>query len=114
MITALAFLFMAALGAIMRALIGKSLNRTDGLALGTLGVNVVGSFLLGLLHNVTAPTITVLGVGFLGSLTTYSSFTRDAIALFELRRVALSSFYVVSTVTICLAAAYAGIHLAPT
>jgi fluoride ion exporter CrcB/FEX len=44
-------------------------------------VNVVGSFLLGLLHDVHPPVSTVLAVGGLGAFTTFSSFTSDAVAL---------------------------------
>lgn len=111
MITAAAFLAAAALGAIFRALAGQHLNRPGGFAVGTLAVNLVGSFLLGLLHNVAPPAATVLGVGFLGALTTYSSFTGDAVALVELRKLALAGGYVVVTVGGSLIAAFAGMQI---
>ena len=67
--------------ALARAEAGRRWNRHDGLAVGTLIVNVTGSFLLGLLSNATPTTMTVVGVGGLGAYTTFSSFARDAVAL---------------------------------
>ena len=73
---------------------------------------MVGSFLLGLLHDVHPPVSTVLAVGGLGALTTFSSFTRDAMALVEQRRVGLALGYVVGTTVVSIAAAALGIALA--
>lgn len=56
---------------------------------GTLGVNVVGSFLLGVLAsavvNVGAPTwlLTLGGTGFCGALTTFSTFGFETVRLLE-------------------------------
>jgi len=41
---------------------------------GTLAVNVLGSFMVGLLHASSARALVVIGVGGLGSLTTFSTF----------------------------------------
>ena len=74
-------------------------------------VNIAGSFLLGLLHGVHPPVSTVLAVGALGAFTTFSSFTRDAVALVEQRRAGLALAYVVSTTGVSIAAAGLGIAL---
>lgn len=66
MITAAAFALAAGAGALARAEAGRRWNRHEGLAWGTVVVNVVGSFALGLLHDVGPPVFTVVGVGGLG------------------------------------------------
>jgi CrcB protein len=54
---------------------------------GTLTVNIVGSFLLGLLvggaaaGGVPAAVLTTLGIGFCGALTTYSTFGYETVRL---------------------------------
>jgi CrcB protein len=111
-ITVIAFVVAAALGALGRAEAGRRWNRHDGLAVGTFVVNVTGSFLLGLLAGVGPPVATVVGVGGLGAYTTFSSFARDAVALAERRRTALLAVYVVATCLFGVAAAWAGVALA--
>lgn len=113
MIAGLAFLAAAATGSLARAEVGRRWNRHDGFALGTLVVNVSGSFLLGLLANVAPPMLTVVGVGGLGAYTTFSSFARDAVALIESRRILLAAIYVVLSCGFGLAAAALGLALAP-
>jgi fluoride exporter len=110
-ITALAFAAAAAMGALARAEAGRRWNQHDGFAFGTLAVNVLGSFLLGLLSNATGPTITVLGVGGLGALTTFSSFARDVVALAEARRLALSAGYLITSCGLSITAAATAIAL---
>jgi fluoride ion exporter CrcB/FEX len=85
---AAAFVAAAVVGTLARAEAGRRWNRHNDIAVGTLVVNVTGSFLLGLLSEATPTTMTVLGVGGLGAYTTFSSFARDAVALVELRRLA--------------------------
>ena len=64
----------AAVGAPVRYVIAHALD--DRMPWGTLSVNVVGSFLLGM-FSALAPsesTFALLGTGFCGGLTTYSAF----------------------------------------
>ncbi|WP_370246476.1 CrcB family protein [Nocardioides sp.] len=81
LITPLAVALGAALGAVLRLLIG---SRYDAeVPWGTLGVNVVGSGVLGLaaglgLHG---DTLALVGTGFCGGLTTYSSFAVQSVGL---------------------------------
>ena len=114
MITAAAFVLAAVAGALARAEAGRRWNRHNGLAVGTLIVNVTGSFLLGLLSDAAPLTLTVVGVGGLGAFTTFSSFARDAVALAELRHVRAAVFYVGATCVLGLAAASAGVAIANT
>lgn len=67
MITAAAFVVAAACGAAARGLLGTTAWRTAAL-------NIIGSFVLGLISQWTGPSLTVIGVGAIGSLTTFSSF----------------------------------------
>jgi CrcB protein len=96
-ITVVLFAVMAGLGALTRTEAGALLNRPDGMPYGTLLVNVVGSFLLGMLAGTAPPAATVLGVAGLGAFTTFSSFARDVVALAERRRPALAILYVVAS-----------------
>jgi len=64
----------AAVGAPLRYVVGHLLD--GGLARGTVLVNWLGSFLLGWFSGLgfTGDTAALLGTGFCGGLTTYSSF----------------------------------------
>jgi CrcB protein len=108
-ITVAAFALAAVAGALTRAEVGHRLNRDH--PLGTLTVNVFGAFALGLLAGASNPVLTVVGVGGLGTLTTFSSFARDAVALVEEGRVRAALAYVAATVGLGLAAAGAGLAL---
>jgi CrcB protein len=64
----------AALGAPLRYLAGHLFD--EAMPLGTIAVNLVGSFLLGLFSamSLSGTTLAFCGTGFCGALTTYSSF----------------------------------------
>lgn len=101
----------AAVGAPLRWWLGQRLDRPL-LPLGTLAVNVAGSFLLGLLAGlaVDGDALALLGTGFCGGLTTYSSF---AVQTDTLRRedAGAGARYAVLTVTLGLAACWLGFVL---
>jgi CrcB protein len=111
-ITAVAFAVAAATGALARAEAGRRWNRHDGFPLGTLLVNVSGSFLLGLLWDVSPPMLTALGVGGLGAFTTFSSFARDAVALGQQGGVVRAAVYVAVTCAAGIGAASIGLAMA--
>ncbi len=67
-----------------------------GFPYGTLFVNLAGSFLLGFLAgaaggrlNIAAEARLLLGIGFLGSFTTFSSFSVESLALLQSGNVAM-------------------------
>ena len=67
-----------ACGVLARYGIGKATLHTDALMWSTVGINIVGSFLLGLLaaeHWFSRDVREALGVGFLGGFTTFSTFS---------------------------------------
>ena len=80
-----------ACGAVARFAIGNYVQKlaASSFPFGTLVVNVVGCFLLGLLlqlaedQNVPAFMRPLVGVGFLGALTTFSTFGYDTVRCFQ-------------------------------
>jgi len=111
-ITAVAFVAAAAAGALARAEAGRRWNRHEGLAVGTIVVNVTGSFLLGLLSELGSPALTIVSVGGLGAYTTFSSFARDAAALAEQDRLSLAGLYVLVSCALGIGAAALGVAIA--
>ena len=77
----------------------------------TLSVNVLGSFIMGVLFVVIiekgllpSEMRTVLMVGFLGAFTTFSTFSLDALGLWQNGHLFLALIYTLGTVFLCLAA----------
>ncbi len=84
-------------------------------ARGTLAVNVVGSALLGVVLGAAAPppaVVALVGTGFCGTLTTFSTFGTDVLRLAERRTIARALGYAAATVVLGLTAAAAGYQLA--
>jgi fluoride exporter len=80
-------------------------------AAATLVVNVAGAAVLGVLlglRDVPAGVLALVGTGFCGTLTTFSSFGADVVRLVEERAVVRAVSYVAATLVIGLAAAAAG------
>lgn len=87
-----------------------------GFPWGTLAVNVLGSFLLGLILEVSLatdlfpPTLRVaLTTGLLGGFTTYSTFNYETLQLFQQEDWLLGGANVLATVVLCLAAGGIGV-----
>ena len=80
--------------------------------------NVLGSFLIGLLFVQLAgrwgtehPAWQLLAVGLLGGFTTFSSFSLESLRLLESGKASLAAAYVLSTLALCLLAAWFGLLL---
>ncbi|WNV83431.1 fluoride efflux transporter CrcB [Umezawaea sp. Da 62-37] len=112
--TALAVVLGAAVGAPLRYLIGRALN--GRFPHGTLVANATGSALLGFLVALPADstTLALLGTGFCGALTTYSTFSLETLRLIEDRRHGTALLNITASLALGLAAAYAGMGLATT
>ncbi|UXS01040.1 fluoride efflux transporter CrcB [Agrobacterium tumefaciens] len=109
-----------AIGSVFRYLVGMWSMRVAGPAFpwGTLVVNVAGSFLIGLLVELIARRLNAssemrlfIVTGVLGGFTTFSSFSLDAVALFERGALSLSAVYVIATLVVSIVAVFAGLAL---
>ncbi|UTT42425.1 fluoride efflux transporter FluC [Exiguobacterium aurantiacum] len=102
-------------GAMARFGIGQLVKKwsTSVFPWATLFVNVSGSFLLGYLVNMTVDYKIVLGlgVGFLGSFTTFSTFKLEVMR-FVAKDWIRFGMYLLATYVLGLVAAYLGYHLA--
>ncbi|MDA1016998.1 MAG: fluoride efflux transporter CrcB [Planctomycetota bacterium] len=79
--------------------------------LGTLAVNVLGCFLIGVLLGLIAresPLRLLLITGFLGSLTTFSTFGMDSVALCRQQQFGMALSYVAANVVVGCIAVWAG------
>jgi len=83
---------------------------------GTLIVNVVGSFLIGLIQQIGVTTLLVpeatrlfLTVGIMGGLTTYSSFSYETVRLVEVGAWGQAGVNVLATTALCLVVCFLGI-----
>jgi CrcB protein len=106
-------------GAVCRYLFGIGVVRLSSPAQGpvaTLMINVLGSFLMGVLIGSMARMSGVndrwrllLGVGVLGGFTTFSSFSLEAVLMIERRAYALAAAYVVGSVVLGLTGLMVGL-----
>ena len=112
-----------ACGASLRFLSVSAFVRLTGdTALGTLFVNVVGSFLMGLavvllaarFPETGARFMPLIAVGLLGGFTTFSAFSLDAIRLIEDGRIAGASAYIAGSVVLSILALVVGMFLGRT
>ena len=83
---------------------------------GTLIVNVVGSFLIGLIQQVGATSLLIpdttrlfLTVGIMGGLTTYSSFSYETLRLAQIGAWGQAWINVLVTTAVCLGVCFLGI-----
>lgn len=102
-----------ALGALSRYAVGTWVG-TRTFPWATLGINVVGSFVLGLvlhlsvLHEWPATTTAPIAIGFLGAFTTFSTFSYEVQDLLRTERAGAAAAYVGLSVLGGVLAAMAG------
>lgn len=109
-----------ALGALGRYWTGIALAQWlgGGFPYGTLAVNVVGSFAMGLLIETSAllwsppePLRAFIAVGLLGAFTTFSTFSMDFALMMERGAVINAAGYLLASVALSIAGLYAGLML---
>ena len=96
-----------AIGAVLRYLTGLAL----AFPFGTLAVNILGSFLIGVLWVALADRghwAPLLITGVLGGFTTFSAFSLDTLRLVDSGRAPMAALYVLASVTLSLGAVALG------
>ena len=106
------------IGALMRFLGSFYINKLLGSAFpyGTLGVNIIGSFLIGFLALYFEQTISpnakaLLITGMLGALTTFSTFSLESVLMLQQGLYSKALLNVLLNVTLALSATMAGMML---
>jgi fluoride exporter len=118
--TVMAIALGGALGAVARHFIERwgAVMLGDGFPWGTLTVNVIGCFAMGVLVELMAlawsPSVEMrafLTVGILGALTTFSTFSLDIAVLHGRGETLLAASYVLISVVASIVAIFAGLAL---
>jgi len=107
-------------GAVSRFLVSRYLsNLMPSFPLGTLVVNLAGSFVLGFIvysltlgKNISPDVRDFITIGVLGGFTTMSTFAYESLRLFELNQIMLFVLNILLNLVLCIAAVYAGKELA--
>jgi CrcB protein len=86
---------------------------------GTIAVNILGAFLIGLIMELGLRSIVLPGslrigltIGFLGGLTTFSTFSYETFRLLEDGELLVATSNVLLSVVVCLFFTWLGIHTA--
>ena len=117
MMTFLSVALGGAIGASARFAVNLAAARLFGMGfpVGTLCVNVLGSFAMGVLGVVlldrASPLAPFLLSGVLGGFTTFSAFSLDTLMLWERGQPGLALVYVILSVAASLLAVFAGLAL---
>lgn len=108
-----------ALGAVLRYTMSQLLPYTkSGLPLATLLVNVIGSFLIGVLYVLIVERSGDAGlwrelliVGLCGGFTTFSAFSMETLHLWQSGQIQTALIYIVLSVVFCIVAALVAVSL---
>jgi CrcB protein len=110
----------AAVGAPARYLTDRAIQRRRPIdyPVGTLIVNLVASFVLGVLlglhQRVSADVLALIGTGICGALSTYSTFSYEVLRLYQRGRPAMAAITVAVTIVAGIGVAGAGWAIAAT
>ncbi len=107
------------IGAGARFILGNRINKKTNtfFPIATWIINILGSLLLGLLVNLHNAGVLgtsgyyLLGIGFCGAFTTFSTFTNEVLLLFIERRARLALFYIISSVMFAFLGAFLGLRI---
>lgn len=108
------------IGAVSRYLVSRYLgNLIPSFPLGTLAVNILGSFILGFIIYSLSQGKTIspdmrdfITIGIIGGFTTMSSFAYESFRMAELGQMLFFALNIALNIVLCIAAIYAGKELA--
>ncbi|WP_129688130.1 fluoride efflux transporter CrcB [Gottfriedia acidiceleris] len=105
-------------GAILRYIISLSIHPlSNGFPIQTFLINIIGCFFLGFFLPMAKvklkPEYTLLiGTGFTGAFTTFSTFSLENVALIDEKKLLVSLVYIISSLVIGIGLAYLGFKVA--
>ena len=108
------------IGALTRDVLIEQINKSfvSSFPYGTLTVNVIGAFLIGLAWSYFAAKINIsdnlkmfITIGFLGGFTTFSSFNVDIFELIQNGSILISILYIIGTFALTVGAFFLGMSL---
>ncbi len=120
MVQVLLICLAGALGTLVRYVVGLWAARAfgTGFPYGTMMVNLTGSFLISIILELAISTSAIgptlrltLTTGFMGGLTTYSSFNHETLKYFDERAWGMGALNMMVTAIGCLIAGALGLHL---
>ncbi len=109
-----------AAGACLRFLLSEAMLHLFGRAFpfGTLLVNILGSFIIGLLYGLILteqlapnPWRIFIGIGILGAFTTFSTFSMDTVLMLQQGAFVKATLNVLANLVLCLTLTWLGIKL---
>jgi CrcB protein len=119
MATVISIAVFGAAGCLARYWLSSAVNRLMGFAAfpyGTLAVNLIGAFFIGLVMELSLRSTMLshgmkvaLTIGFMGGLTTFSTFSVETFVLIEKGHFFVALMNVLISVTLCLLATWLGI-----
>ena len=119
MMTAASIAIFGAAGCLARYWLSGAVNRllgAGGFPYGTLAVNLVGAFFIGLIMELGLKSTVIsqdlkvaLTIGFMGGLTTFSTFSVETFVLLEKGHLLIALANVLVSVVLCLFATWLGI-----
>ncbi|MDO5443291.1 MAG: fluoride efflux transporter CrcB [Bacteroidia bacterium] len=103
-----------AVGSMLRygaTLLGSALNLSGNVA--TFSVNILGSFLIGLLTGCCkeGTLLLLLTVGLCGGFTTFSTFSMQNVRMLQDGKIGIAVVYILATVIVCIIMAWLGYRL---
>lgn len=103
-----------AIGSMLRygvTLLGMTLHISGNIT--TFTVNILGSFLIGVLSGCSRDCLQLLlTVGLCGGFTTFSTFSMQNVRMIQDGKIGMAAVYAVSTVLVCIAMAWLGYRTA--
>lgn len=106
-----------ALGTMFRFIVGKQLQTKSNFPFGTWVINLTGSFVLGMLfsfkenHLISPSLWLILGTGFCGGYTTFSTFNYETLQLFVSKKSITGFVYLLGSIALSLVFVFAGMKV---